>query len=60
MPLDLLGIYGNWQTDSETITRQKKAVQKMKQEFEEQGVDFEEFWEVVRGVEGMPGMEIAT
>lgn len=45
--------------DSETIVRQKKAVQKIRTEFEEQGVEFEEFWGSVGGVEGMPGMEIA-
>ena len=42
------------------IFRQKKAVQKIKREFEEQGVDFDEFWGSVGGVEGMPGMEIAV
>ena len=35
-------------------------VQKIKAEFEERGVEFEEFWQSVGGVESMPGMEIAT
>lgn len=49
-----------WHADSEIIFRQKKAVQKIRGEFQDQGVEFEEFWESVGGVEGMPGMEIAT
>ncbi|KAL9070385.1 MAG: hypothetical protein Q9161_004944 [Pseudevernia consocians] len=48
------------QTGPFTAERQKTAVQKIKREFEEQGVDFEEFWGSVGGVEGMPGMEIAV
>lgn len=40
--------------------RQKKAVQKIRVEFEERSVEFEDFWESVGGVENMPGMEIAT
>lgn len=35
-------------------------MQKIRREFEEQEIDFEEFWESVGGVETMPGMEIAT
>lgn len=50
----------NRHADSEVIFRQKKAVQKIKAEFEERGVEFEEFWESVGGVESMPGMEIAA
>ena len=46
--------------DCEMILRQKKAVQKIRMEFEEQGVEFEEFWESVGGVESIPGMEIAA
>ncbi|CAD6571948.1 MAG: hypothetical protein ASARMPRED_004927 [Alectoria sarmentosa] len=42
-----------------TVERQKKAVQKIRGEFQDQGVEFEEFWESVGGVEGMPGMEAA-
>lgn len=53
-------VYWNGHADSEIIFRQKKAVQKIKAEFEERGVEFEEFWESVGGVESMPGMEIAT
>ena len=34
-------------------------MQKIKAEFEEQGVDFEVFWGSVGGIEGMPGLEIA-
>lgn len=48
------------QTGPFTGERQKKAVRKIREEFEEQGVDFEEFWGSVGGVEGMPGMEITT
>ena len=52
--------YGNEFADSETITRQMKAIGKIRVEFEDQGVDFEQFWDSVGGVEGMPGMEIST
>jgi hypothetical protein len=41
-----------------TADKQKKAVQKIKEEFEERGVDFDDFWADVGGVESMPGMEI--
>ena len=52
--------YGNQLADSETIIRQTKAVEKIRVEFEDQGVDFKQFWDSVGGVEGMPGMEITT
>ena len=52
--------FGNRPADSGTIIRQTKAVEKIRAEFEEQGVDFEQFWDGVGGVEGMPGMEITT
>lgn len=38
--------------------KQKKAIEKIKEEFEAQRVDFDEFWEDVGGVENMPGMEV--
>ena len=42
-----------------TRERQRIAVEKTRRMFEEQGVDFEGFWqEIDGGVEGMPGMEI--
>lgn len=46
------------QTGPFTAERQKKAVQKIKEEFKEREVDFDEFWADVGGVESMPGMEI--
>lgn len=58
--VSLLGILAHDETLTPNSHRQKKAVQKIREEFEDQGVDFEEFWESVGGVEGMPGMEIAT
>lgn len=62
-PLTFIWIWSVFQeryADCEMILRQKKAVQKIRMEFEEQGVEFEEFWENVGGVESMPGMEIAA
>ena len=41
-----------------TVERQRKAVQKIRAEFQDRGVDFEEFWADVGGLENMPGMEI--
>jgi len=41
-----------------TADKQKKAVQKIKEEFKEREVDFDDFWADVGGVENMPGMEI--
>lgn len=41
-----------------TVEKQKRAVQKIKDEFVDRGVDFDEFWKDVGGVESMPGMEI--
>ena len=41
-----------------TVEKQKKAVQKVREEFEEEGVDFDWFWKDVGGLESMPGMEI--
>lgn len=43
-----------------TVEKQQKAVLKIREEFEEQGVDFDEFWKDVGGVESMPGMEITS
>ena len=42
-----------------TVEKQKKAVRKIREEFEEKGVDFDEFWDDVDGgIESMPGLEI--
>lgn len=41
-----------------TAEKQRKAVQKIEEEFKEKDVDFDEFWADVGGVESMPGMEI--
>ncbi|MCJ1277431.1 hypothetical protein MMC21_005244 [Puttea exsequens] len=41
-----------------TAERREKAVRNVREEFERQGVDFEEFWGEVGGVENMPGMEL--
>ena len=42
-----------------TVEKQKKAVGKIREEFEEKGVDFDEFWGGVDGgIESMPGLEI--
>jgi hypothetical protein len=37
--------------------RQQEAMRKAKDMFEEQGVDFDQFWKDVGGMENMPGME---
>jgi hypothetical protein len=37
--------------------RQEEVMQKAKEMFEEQGVDFEKFWAKIGGMEGMPGMD---
>ena len=58
--VSLLGILAHDEILTPNSHRQKKAVQKIREEFEDQGVDFEQFWESVGGLEGMPGMEIAT
>ena len=41
-----------------TKERQGKAVRKIRAEFEDKGVEFDDFWADVGGVENMPGMEI--
>ncbi len=41
-----------------TIEKQKKAIGKIKEEFEARRIDFDEFWDDVGGVESMPGMEV--
>ncbi|KAL6718977.1 hypothetical protein ACLMJK_003212 [Lecanora helva] len=38
--------------------RQAKAIEKIRREFEDRDVDFDEFWADVGGLENMPGMEI--
>lgn len=40
-----------------TPERQADAMGKAKQMFEAQGVDFEEFWKKIGGMDGMPGMD---
>ncbi|KAK4696238.1 hypothetical protein P7C71_g1633, partial [Lecanoromycetidae sp. Uapishka_2] len=41
-----------------TVQKQKKAIEKIRGEFEAQRIDFDEFWEDVGGVGSMPGMEV--
>lgn len=41
-----------------TVEKQRRAVQKIREEFEVREVDFDDFWADVGGVESMPGMEI--
>lgn len=42
-----------------TVEKQKKAVRKIREEFEEKGVDFDAFWmDIDGGIESMPGLEI--
>ena len=41
-----------------TQQRRDKALMKVREEFEEQDVDFDEFWDSVGGVDSMPGLEI--
>ena len=41
-----------------TSERQADAMKQAKELFESQGVDFEQFWKEVGGVEGLPGMEM--
>jgi len=43
-----------------TAERQGKAVQKIRVEFEDRGVAFDDFWADVGGIENMPGMEITS
>ncbi|MCJ1282508.1 hypothetical protein MMC26_001831 [Xylographa opegraphella] len=40
-----------------TKERQAKTMEKAKELFESQGVDFEEFWKEVGGYQGLPGMQ---
>ena len=39
--------------------KRHKAVQKIREEFEDQAVDFDEFWKAVGGIESMPGLEVS-
>ena len=41
-----------------TVERQREMKEKGRQMFEDQGVDFEEFWQEVGDVDRMPGMEV--
>ena len=41
-----------------TSARRQKAITKIKAEFEDQKVDFEEFLNAIGGIESMPGLEI--
>ena len=43
-----------------TSDKRRNAVQKMKDEFQERNVDFDEFWAGVGGVESMPGLEVTS
>lgn len=40
--------------------KRQKAVQKIRVEFDEQGVDFDGFWSRVGGIESMPGLEVTS
>ncbi|MCJ1228512.1 hypothetical protein MMC12_005173 [Toensbergia leucococca] len=50
--------YETSQSNGFTKARQVDAMKKAKELFESQGVDFEEFWKDVGGVDGLPGMEV--
>ncbi|KAL9126345.1 MAG: hypothetical protein Q9217_004591 [Psora testacea] len=43
-----------------TAEKRQKAILKMKEEFDEQGVNFDDFWAKVGGIESMPGLEVST
>lgn len=43
-----------------TSERREQAVDKIRTEFVDQGVDFDDFWSRVGGVEAMPGMELSV
>ena len=43
-----------------TVERRNKTIEKIKGEFEERKVDFDDFWQDVGGLENMPGMEITS
>ena len=40
-----------------TPDRQQKTMEKAKEMFESQGVDFDKFWAKIGGMQGMPGMD---
>ena len=46
------------QADVSNTNKRRKAEQRIREEFEEQAVDFDEFWEGVGGIESMPGLEV--
>ncbi|MCJ1410210.1 hypothetical protein MMC19_004295 [Ptychographa xylographoides] len=41
-----------------TKDRQAKTMERAKELFEAQGVDFDQFWKEIGGVQGLPGMEL--
>lgn len=41
-----------------TVEKQKKAIEKIREEFQAQRINFDDFWDGVGGVETMPGMEL--
>ncbi|KAG8525976.1 uncharacterized protein KY384_000738 [Bacidia gigantensis] len=40
-----------------TVDRRQKAIDKIREEFSDQKIDFEEFWEGVGGIDSMPGLQ---
>lgn len=48
------------QVDVSNADKRRKAEQSIREEFQEQGVDFDEFWEGVGGIESMPGLEVSA
>ena len=45
---------------SSTKEKQQHAILRIREEFQEQEVDFDEFWGAVGGIESMPGLEVAS
>ena len=43
-----------------TTERRDQAVRKIREEFEEQKLDFAHFWNMVGGIQNLPGLEIST
>ena len=45
---------------SSTSEKQQTAIYRIREEFEQQGVDFDEFWRAAGGIESMPGLEVSS
>ena len=54
-------IIQNETSQSGPVTSEKRdnAVRRIREEFEDQDVDFDEFWSAVGGIESMPGLEVS-